>query len=268
MENNNNIKVEQVELRKLKEQDYTLKESLRALRTNLQFCGDDMRVLLFTSTMPDEGKSTVVMDLAQSLTDAKKRVFVIDADIRKSVLVGRLGVRTVNGESLYGLTHYLSGQKTMSDVVYATQNPRLYMVFSGPGVPNPTEILEKSYFNDLIAFGRKFFDYVLIDAPPIGATIDAAVIARSCDGAIFVTAQGQANSHMIANAKKQLEMSGVRILGAVLNKVDMHRNHYYGKYYGKYYGSYYGGYYGKYGEYGKEKARKGSEIADGEEGRE
>ncbi len=250
MESNNSFKVERVELKKLREQDYTLKESLRALRTNLQFCGDDIKVILFTSAVPDEGKSTVVMDLARSMADAKKRVLVIDADIRKSVLVGRLGVRTASGAKLQGLTHFLSGQKRMSEVVYATQDPNLFMVFSGPTVPNPTEILEKEYFDSLIRFGRKYFDYVLIDAPPLGATIDAAVIARSCDGAVFVTAQGQANSHIIANAKKQLEMSGIRILGAVLNKVDMKRNSYYGKYYGKYYGSYYGSYYGRYGQYG------------------
>ncbi|MCC8067990.1 MAG: polysaccharide biosynthesis tyrosine autokinase [Clostridiales bacterium] len=244
----NRPRTEQVELRKIKRQNYTLKESLRALRTNLQFCGDDVKVILVTSAAPNEGKSTVVMDLARSLTDAKKQVLVIDADLRQSVLVGRLGVRTASGASLYGLSHYLSGQKQIGDVVYATNIPRLYLVFSGPSVPNPTEILEKGYFDELINFGRKYFDYILIDAPPLGATIDAAVLARCCDGAIFVTAQGMANSHVIANAKKQLELSGVRILGAVLNKVDMRRNHYYGKYYGRYYGSYYG----QYGRYGKE----------------
>ncbi len=255
MESNDPKLEQQVELRKLKEQDYTLKESLRALRTNLQFCGDDVKVILFTSAVPDEGKSTVVMDLARSLTDAKKSVLVIDADIRKSVLVGRLGVRTVSGANLCGLTHYLSGQRRLADVVYMTNIPRLYMVFSGPTVPNPTEILEKNYFGELIAFGRKYFDYVLIDAPPIGATIDAVVIAKHCDGAVFVTAQGQANSHVIASAKKQLEVSGIRILGAVLNKVDMKRNRYYGKYYGRYYGSYYGKY-GQYGRYGRESEGK------------
>lgn len=236
----NNAKMEKILFRHIKEQNYTLKESLRALRTNLQFCGDDVRAILFTSAAPDEGKSTVVMDLARSLTDAKKNVLLIDADIRKSVLIGRMNAKTESGSKIYGLSHYLSGQKKMSDVVYTTEIPRLYMVFSGPSVPNPTEILDKKYFEDLINFGKEYFDYVLIDCPPIGAAIDAAVIAKYCDGAVLVTAQGQVSSRIVQNAKKQLEVSGVRILGAVLNKVNMKKNSYYGKYYGKYYGSYYG----------------------------
>ncbi len=245
----------EVTLRHLKTQHYNMKESLRALRTNLQFCGDDVKVVLFTSCVPNEGKSTVVMDLARSLVDARKSVLVIDADTRKSVLGARLGGLTTDGEDLYGLSHYLSGQKRLAEVIYATQEQGLYMVFSGPSVPNSTEILEKQYFTDLIAFGRKYFDYVLIDCPPIGAAIDAAVIARQCDGAILVTAQGVANSRLVANAKKQLEASGIRILGAVLNKVDMRRNAYYGRYYGKYYGSYYG----TYGQDGNEDPSKSSE---------
>lgn len=244
--------METVQLRSIKEQSYTLKESLRALRTNLQFCGDDVHTVLFTSAAPNEGKSSVVMDLARSLTDSKKSVLVIDADIRKSVLVGRLKARVEGGGEIFGLSHYLSGQKKMAEVIYATGIPRLYMVFAGPSVPNPTEILEKRYFEELIAFAREYFDYVLIDCPPMGAAIDAAVIAKHCDGAVLVTAQGQVSSRMIVGAKRQLEASGVRILGAVLNKVKMKKNGYYGKYYGSYYGSYYG----EYGADGGKKAKK------------
>ena len=79
-----------VELGSLKKHSHTLTESLRALRSNIQFCGDDIKTILFTSAMPDEGKSTVVMDLARSIAEAGKRVLVIDTDMRKSVLVGRL----------------------------------------------------------------------------------------------------------------------------------------------------------------------------------
>lgn len=92
-----------------------------------------------------------------------------------------------------------------------------------------------------------------MDCAPIGAAIDAAVVAKHCDGAIIVVAQGGANSRMVGNVKKQLEASGIRILGAILNKVQMKKNGYYGKYYGKYYGSYYGSYYGHYGDEKEEK---------------
>lgn len=238
--------METIELRNIKKHSYTKTESLRALKTNIQFCGDDIKTILFTSTLPDEGKSTVTFDLARSLTESGKSVLLIDTDMRKSVLVGRLRAKTLEKKGeIQGLSHYLSGQKGLSEVLYATQIPKLFMVFAGPSVPNPTEILEKKYFAELIEFGRKQFDYVLIDCAPVGAAIDAAIVAKHCDGAVLVIAQGVANSRMIASVKKQLEASGVRILGAILNKVRMEKNHY-GKYYGRYYGSYYGSYYGNY----------------------
>ena len=222
----------------LKEQSYSLKESLRALKTNIQFCGDDKKVILFTSAIPNEGKSTVVMDLARSLTDSKKSVLVIDADIRKSVLIGRMRARATGSKEIFGLSHYLSGQKKIAEVIYASDRNRLFMIFAGPSVPNPTEMLEKKYFEELIEFARDQFDYVLIDCPPMGAAIDAAVISRSCDGAIIVVSQGTVSSRGIINVKRQLENAGVHILGAVLNKVQMKKNTYYTSYYGSYYGNY------------------------------
>lgn len=236
--------METIELRNLKKNSYAKTESLRALKTNLQFCGDDIKSVLVTSSVPDEGKSTVTFDLACSLTESGKSVLLIDTDMRKSVLVGRLRAKALKGGEIQGLSHYLSGQKRLTDVLYATQIPKLCMIFAGPSVPNPTEILEKKYFADLIKFGKEQFDYVLIDCAPIAAAIDAAVVAKHCDGAVLVIAQGMASSRLITSVKKQLEASGVRILGAVLNKVKAEGSHY-GSYYGGYYGNYYGSYYGR-----------------------
>ena len=98
--------MQSVSFGQLKKQSYTMKESLRALKTNLQFCGDDIKTILITSSVPDEGKSTVSMDLARSLTESGKRVLIIDTDMRKSVLVGRLRANSESGEIL-GLSHYL-----------------------------------------------------------------------------------------------------------------------------------------------------------------
>ena len=114
---------------------------------------------------------------------------------------------------------------------------------------NIADILEKKYFGILMEFAKTHFDYVLIDCAPIGAAIDAAVVAKHCDGAILVISQGVASSRLIMSVKKQLEASGIRILGAVLNKVKMGKSGYgygYGYGYGKYYGGYYGAYYGNY----------------------
>ena len=225
-----------VKFGKLKEQKYAMKESLRALKTNIQFCGDDIQTIVVTSAMPNEGKSTVTMDLARSLTESGKRVLLIDTDMRKSVYVGRLRAVASDGGEIYGLSHFLSGQKRLEDVLYGTEISGLFMIFAGPSVPNPTEILEKNYFIELLKFAKEHFNYVLLDCAPIGAAIDAAVIAKHCDGAILVISQGMASSRMIQNVKKQLEVSGVRILGAVLNKVKMKKNSYENGYYGSYYG--------------------------------
>lgn len=100
----------------------------------------------------------------------------------------------------------------------------------------------KKYFTELLNFAKEHFDYVLLDCAPIGAAIDAAVIAKHCDGAILVIAQGMASGRLIQTVKKQMEASGVRVLGAVLNKVRMKKSGYEGGYYGGYYGSYYGNY--------------------------
>lgn len=237
--------METVQFGKIKEQSYTMKESLRALKTNIQFCGDDVKTILITSAIPNEGKSTVAMDLARSLTESGKRVLLIDTDMRKSVFVGRLRATTTTGGEIHGLSHYLSGQKRLEEVLYGTEIPRLFMIFAGPAVPNPTEILEKKYFEELLKFGREHFNYIILDCAPVGAAIDAAVVAKHCDGAIVVIAQGMASGRLILSVKKQLEASGVRILGAVLNKVKKKKSSYDGGYYGGYYGSYYGSYYGR-----------------------
>ena len=113
--------MELVKFGKLKEQSYTMKESLRALKTNIQFCGDDIRTLLVTSSVPNEGKSTVALDLARSLTESGNRVLFIDTDMRKSVLAGRLRATAASGGEICGLSHYLSGQRRLEEVMYGTE---------------------------------------------------------------------------------------------------------------------------------------------------
>jgi len=219
-------------------------EAFRTLRTNIQFCGDDIKVVMVTSFAPSEGKSNVVMSLARSMAEAGKRTLLIDTDIRKSVLAGRYRIRAVSGNKIFGLSHYLSGQKGLDEVLCLVKdNPKLDVMLAGPAVPNPTEILDKHYFPELIEFAKEHYDIVIVDTAPIGMVIDAAVVAKYCDGAILVVAQGEAKRRQLIEAKEQLAASGIRILGAVLNKVDISKGSYYGKYYGRY------GAYGNYGNF-------------------
>lgn len=216
--------------------DYRSNEAYKSLRTNIEFSGADKKVIVFTSCTPNEGKSTVSLSLAASLAEGEKKVLFIDADLRKSVLLGR---HKVVGD-LKGLSHFLSGQAELKDVITKTQDPNLSVIFAGVVPPNPAELLGNKKFAGLINGARKSYDYVIIDAPPLGSVIDAAIIAKNCDASVLVISANTISYKFARFVKEQLEKSECPILGVVLNKVDMKQNKYYGKYYGKYYEEYYG----------------------------
>lgn len=229
-----------------KELDFKTNEAYKALRTNISFSGDDIRVIALTSSVPNEGKSQVSFHLAKSFAEDGKKVLYIDADIRKSVTIARYGVDV----ETKGLSHYLSGQSEMKDVIYETNIENFSIIFTGKVAPNPSELLGNDRFKKMIATVREEYDYVVIDCPPLGSVIDAAIVAKECDGAIIVIETDNVSYKVVQRVQKQLEQSGCKILGAVLNKVEMGGKGYYGK---GYYGSYYGRYYGNYGDYGNDK---------------
>ena len=221
------------------EQDFRSNEAYKTLRTNIEFAGADKKVIMLTSSAPIEGKSTVSLSLALSIAEGGKKVLFIDADLRKSVLIGR---HHIHGE-IKGLSHFLSGRAELKDVIMKTQQDGLYILFAGVVPPNPAELLGTRRLEALIEGARKAYDYVIIDAPPLGSVIDGAIIARCCDASILVVAANTISRKFAKSVKDQLEKTGCPILGVVMNKVDLKQN--------KYYGSYYGGYYGDYGNYGK-----------------
>ncbi len=233
--------------REMKE-DYAYNEAIKTLRTNIQFCGSNIRLVMFTSAMPDEGKSDVSFSLAQSLAQIGKKTLMLDADIRKSILAARYQLR----EEVSGLSQYLSGQRGMEDIIYGTNIGNLDVVFAGPYSPNPAELLEEELFGELLKYAREHYEYVIIDTPPMANLIDGAIVARHCDGAVMVIESEAISYRLEQRVKEQLERSGCRILGAVLSRVDLSSGSYYGKYgrYGRY------GKYGKYGKYGRYGYRK------------
>ena len=212
--------------------DYRTNEAYKTLRTNLEFSGADKKVIVLTSSTPDEGKSTVSLGLALSLSESGKRVLLVDADLRRSVLMGRHKVT----KSVKGLSHYLSGQAQLSEVICGTQEDNMFVIFAGIIPPNPSELLGSERFAELIRRTKNDYDYVIVDAPPLGSVIDAAVIARVCDASVLVVAANTVSYKFIRTVKSQLEKTECPILGVVLNKVNMKQNRYYGKYYGNYYG--------------------------------
>ena len=172
----------------------------------------------------------------RSLAESGKQTILVDADLRKSVLRGRY---KANREK-YGLSHYLSGQVELDDACCRTNVNNFDIIFAGPVPPNPSELLGGDAFRNMLEVLRMKYDYVIVDTPPLGSVIDAAIVGAICDGTVIVVESGAISYKFVQNVKEQLNKVGCRILGCVLNKVNTKKNPYYGKYYGHYYGNYYG----------------------------
>lgn len=207
--------------------DFSSNEAFKTLRTNLLFCGAGNKVILISSANPNEGKSTISAELSKSLAEINKKVLLIDADLRKSVMITNKTARS----SVVGLSEYLSSQAELSDALYHTQLDNFNVIFSGVFPPNPVELLSTDRFKDLIGELRKIYDYIIIDTPPINYVIDAAIIATVCDSAILVLSKDKTRTSEAVKAKEQLEKSKCKILGAILNqtspKGDVYHKYYY-----------------------------------------
>ncbi|MDO4296127.1 MAG: CpsD/CapB family tyrosine-protein kinase [bacterium] len=223
-----------VRLQKSEKQDYAFEEAIKTLRTNIQFSGSNKKVILFTSAVAHEGKSSLAFETAFSLSQIGKKVLLVDTDMWKSVLTSRYQF----DKEVKGLSQYLSGQEKLEQVIYATNFENFDVLAAGPFAPNPTNLLEEALFGELIKTQREKYDYIIIDTPPLGTVIDAAVSAKHCDGAVLVLEAGETSYKMAQKTKRQLERTACPILGVVLNKVNMKKGSYYGSYYRKY-NSYY-----------------------------
>lgn len=208
-------------------------ESFKALRTNILFCGEDTKIISLTSATPNEGKTTVAINLAVSMAELGKRVLYIDADLRKSKLKQIHNLDNIS----YGLSHFLSGIKKFDEVVCSTNISNLSMVLAGIIPPNPSELLSSKYFKALLIKLKDIYDYIFIDTPSIGNITDTSVIARESDGIIIVIEADLISYKFEQKVLNDLKKSGCKILGAILNKVNMDEPGYYGRYYRKYFGN-------------------------------
>lgn len=217
----------------------TLEEYYNSIRTNIQFSGRDLKVITLTSAQTGEGKSTTATNLAISFAKAGFRTLLIDADTRNSVMSGTFK----SNERYQGLTSFLSGNAELSDVICDTSIDNLMIIPAGQVPPNPTSLIQNDNYKRMIETVRGLYDYVIIDTPPLGFVVDAAIIAHSSDASLLVVKAGADKRRTITKLKEQLEQSGSVFLGVILNKYDIHLDKY---------GSYgsYGGY-GSYGNYGK-----------------
>lgn len=226
--------MEKIAVSRMLPKEFRASEALKTLRTNLMFSGPSVRAIGITSFGAAEGKSTISLQVALSFAQMGKRVLLVDADLRKSVLPSRLRVKS----KVEGLSHYLSGLANVSDLLCETDVPGMYIMFAGTRVPNSAELLGSDNFAKLIPALKDVFDYIIVDTAPLGQVIDCAVIAQHLDGVLMVVDTTNNSYKLERRVKNQIQKSGGKVLGVVLNQVDYKdRSGYYG------YGSRYGGYY-------------------------
>jgi len=203
-------------------------ESYRSIRTALLLsaANPNMKTIVITSPLPSEGKTSTVSNLAVSLAQAKKKVLLVDADLRKPRLH-----RIFKIKNIAGLTNYLTSELDVKELIKPTYVPHLYFINSGPVPPDPVELLGSERMALLIEKLKQAFDFVFFDTPPLLPVTDALVLGSSVDGVVMVIWGGKTLREALKRAKEKLELTKIRPLGVIINRLSPRESEYYYKHY-------------------------------------
>lgn len=205
------------------------KNAIKTIATNIQFASVDkpVKVLTVTSSIPNEGKSTISIELARALAGGGKRVLLVEGDMRWRSLASMVGAHALNG--IYAV---LSGQVSLGSAVVETSHKGLYFLDCEPNIPNPVDIISSKSFRTFLQEARAAYDYVVIDTPPLSAFVDASVFASMADGTVLVVRQNFVRQDDLESAYEQLKKAKANVIGAVMNFCDseMSEYHYHGYY--------------------------------------
>jgi capsular exopolysaccharide synthesis family protein len=203
-------------------------EAYRTLRTNIQFAGLDQpcRCIVVTSATAGEGKTTSVANFGVVSAQAGARVCLIDSDLRRPNLHRVFGL-----DNTRGLTSALVEGVPLADVARPTRVPHLSLVTSGPLPPNPAELVGGKRMRELLEGAIGAFDLVVCDSPPVIVVADGVALAAQCDGVIMIVRVGAVSHDVIRRATEQIQAVKGKILGVLLNDVDLNRDGYHYKYY-------------------------------------
>ncbi len=198
-----------------------LAEAYRRVRTNLQFLnvGTPVRIVVTSSAVPNEGKSMTSINLALTMAEQGKHVLLVDADMRRASVAIECGL-----EGSAGLSTVLVGEATLEDVVQPWGSPHLDVITAGATPPNPGHLIESEAMSRFLAKARAEYEFVVVDAPPLLAVTDAAVLGRQTDGVIVVAGSNTVRRHELRDALASLDAIEVTCLGIVLNKVRTDRS--------------------------------------------
>ena len=209
-------------------------EAYRTLRTSIQFAGLDhkCRSIVVTSSSPGEGKSTTVANFGVVLAQTGSRVCLIDSDLRRPTLHRIFGLGNNRG-----LTTALLDGLPLTEIAQPSNVPNLVVVTSGPLPPNPAELVGSNRMREALEAAAADYDMVLLDSPPVISVADAVALATFADGVVMVVQTGKVPHEVIRRATGQILAVKGRILGVVMNGVNLKRDGYYYDYY-RYYNSY------------------------------
>jgi capsular exopolysaccharide synthesis family protein len=219
------------------EVSHTFGEAFRSLRTALAFSHGPAsgRVVVVTSSQPLEGKTTTASNLAIALALGGEKVLLVDADLRRPNLHTTLGI-----DNSLGLSHLLTGQAAPRDAIREAGTPNLWVMTAGQVPPNPSELLASDRMKALLGPSSEWFDWVIVDTPPVLAVTDAVILAPLAAGVAFVIRSEMTPRRHVRRALETLMTGGPALHGVVLNGVDLERNkYYYSRYYGYEHTEYY-----------------------------
>ena len=193
-------------------------EAFRVLRTSMQYIevDHDQKVVVVTSSLPEEGKSTTAVNLALTLSQAGHRVVVVECDLRRPLIAERLSL-----DNAIGTTTVLIGKVSVEDAIQTYGNTDLDVLACGPIPPNPSELLQSNAMEKMLTDLRSRYDTIILDAPPLNVVTDAALLGTKADGVLVVTRAAKNTVHELEYAMQQLANVRAPVLGMVLNDVDV-----------------------------------------------
>ncbi len=236
----------QIELTVRNEPKSVTSEAYRGLRTNVMFSSAEQspKVILITSALPEEGKTTTAINLALAMAQAGSKTLMLGCDMRKPNMHKIFGI-----SKEMGLSNILTGSAQYKEVCQPSGVDNLDLIPCGPIPPNPSELLGSQKMNELIDQLKQDYDCLIMDSPPLTVVTDASLLGKKSDGVILVARAFITSKQAVKTGLEQLHNIGAKILGVAFNSVDMEKEGSY--YYSKYYYSYY-----YYAEDGTKKRRK------------
>ena len=207
-----------------------IQNAAKTMLANIRFASVDspMQSIVITSSVPNEGKTTITIELAKAIASSGNSVLLVEADMRRRSAASALGVRASHGA--YAV---MANQVTLQQAVVSAGVPNFYFLDTEPNIPNPADILSSRAYVRLVDEACDAYDYVLFDTPPVGTFVDAAILSRLVDGVVLVVKIGGAKRDEIVAAYDQLNKAEAHIIGACATFCEGTGSEYYYAYYNK-----------------------------------